>query len=239
VVTPRRVLVTGVGRRAGIASTVAGRLRDDGWPVVTTGWRSYDARMTWGADDEPLADHDVDFGDPEAPDRLFADLAGGGPVTAMVLCHAESVDSDIDTTTIESFDRHFAVNVRANWLLIRAFARQFPAEAAGRGRIVAMTSDHTAFNLPYGASKGALDRVVVAAATELAELGVTANVVNPGANDTGWIDDDIREAVLHRNAQPRVGTPDDTAHLVSFLLSEEGGWINGQVLHSDGGLRRG
>ena len=237
--TARRVLVTGVGRRAGIASTVADRLRHDGWPVVTTGWRGYDARMTWGADEEPLADHDVDFVDAAAPDRLFADLAAGGPVTAMVLCHAESVDSDIDTTTIESFDRHFAVNVRANWLLIRAFARQFPAEAAGRGRIVALTSDHTAFNLPYGASKGALDRIVVAAATELAELGVTANVVNPGANDTGWIDDDIREAVLRRNAQPRVGTPDDTANLVSFLLSEEGGWINGQVLHSDGGVKRG
>jgi 3-oxoacyl-[acyl-carrier protein] reductase len=102
-----------------------------------------------------------------------------------------------------------------------------------------MTSDHTVHNLPYGASKGALDRIVVAAATELADLGVTANVVNPGANDTGWMDDDVRAAVLGGNAQPRIGTPDDTANLVSFLLSEQGGWINGQVLHSDGGLRRG
>ena len=186
----RRVLVTGVGRRAGIAAAIAERLRADGWSVVTAGWRPYDERMSWGADEEALADYEVDLTDPDGPDALFERLAGGGPVTALVLSHAESVDSDIRSTTVDSFDRHFQVNARASWLLIRAFARQFPAAAAGTGRIVALTSDHTAFNLPYGASKGALDRIVLAAATELADLGVTANVVNPGANDTGWMDDE-------------------------------------------------
>jgi 3-oxoacyl-[acyl-carrier protein] reductase len=151
----------------------------------------------------------------------------------MVLAHAESVDSDILTTTVDSFDRQMAINARASWLLIRAFARQFPAGAAGR--IVALTSDHTPFNLPYGASKGALDRIVAAAAAELAPLGITANVVNPGATATGWIDDDVRAAILRRNLQPRVGTPADSANLVSFLLSDDGGWINAQVLYSDGG----
>ncbi len=157
----------------------------------------------------------------------------------MVLCHAESVDSDILSTTVESFDRHFAVNARANWLLIRAFARQFPGRAAGSGRIVALTSDHTAFNLPYGASKGALDRIVIAAATELADLGITANVVNPGPNDTGWMDESIRGAVRRGNLQGRIGTPADTANLVSFLLSDEGGGSTRRLLHSDGGRRSG
>ena len=235
----RRVLVTGVGRRAGIAAAIAERLRADGWSVVTAGWRPYDERMSWGADEEALADCEVDLTDPDGPDALFERLAGAGPVTALVLSHAESVDSDIRSTTVDSFDRHFQVNARASWLLVRAFARQFPVAAAGTGRIVAMTSDHTAFNLPYGASKGALDRIVLAAATELADLGVTANVVNPGANDTGWMDDGVRAAVTRRNLQPRVGTPADAANLVRFLLSEQGGWINGQLLHSDGGVRPG
>ena len=234
---PHRALVTGVSRKAGIAATVADRLRDDGWQVVTTGLRTYDARMDWGADDIALADHEVDFTDSAAPDALFAALAADGPITALVMCHAESVDSDILTTTVESFDRHFAVNARAIWLLIRAFARQLPAEAAGRARIVAMTSDHTSFNLPYGASKGALDRIVLAAADELAGLGLTANVINPGPNDTGWMDDDVKAFIVERNLQPRIGTPADTADLVSFLLSEQGGWINRQVLYSDGGRR--
>lgn len=227
--------MTGVGRRAGIAATIADRLRDDGWSVVTTGWRRYDDRMAWGADDQPLADHDVDFTDPGAPDELFACLAPDGPVTALVMGHCEGVDSDILTTTVESFDRHFAVNARSIWLLIRAFARQFPAAAAGRGRIIALTSDHTAYNLPYGASKGALDRIVIAAAHELADLGITANVINPGPIDTGWMDDGIREAMQRGSLQGRLGTPSDTADLVSFLLSDRGGWINAQLLFSDGG----
>ena len=60
-----------------------------------------------------------------------------------------------------------AVNARASWLLIRQFAERYQGPF-GRGRIVALTSDHTAGNLPYGASKGALDRIVIAAARESA-----------------------------------------------------------------------
>jgi 3-oxoacyl-[acyl-carrier protein] reductase len=229
-------LVTGVGRRVGIAASIADRLRADGCDVVTTGWRGYDARMPWGADEEVIADHEVDFSDAEAPDELFAKL-GDTPVSALVMCHCESVDSSILTTTVESWDRHFAVNARSIWLLIRAFSRQFPSELSGAGRIVAITSDHAAFNLAYGASKGALDRIVIASATELADQGITANVISPGGNDTGWMTDEIKAAVLQRNLQPRIGNPTDTANLVSFLLSEQGNWINGQLLYSDGGLK--
>ena len=104
------------------------------------------------------------------------------------------------------------------------------------GRIIAITSDHTAGNLPYGASKGAMDRIVLAAAVELADLGVTANVINPGATDTGWMSADIESIVRRRNLQDRVGRPDDVANLVSFLCSSQGQWVNGQLLYSDGGL---
>jgi 3-oxoacyl-[acyl-carrier protein] reductase len=91
-------------------------------------------------------------------------------------------------------------------------------------------------NLPYGATKGALDRVVLAAARELRHLRLTANVVNPGPVDTGWMDDGLRQRILDETPLGRGGTPRDTAALVSFLLSPEGGWVNGQLLHSDGGL---
>ncbi|MCH8130626.1 MAG: SDR family oxidoreductase [Acidobacteria bacterium] len=84
----------------------------------------------------------------------------------------------------------------------------------------------TAGNLPYGASKGAVDRIP--AAVSLAEIGVTANVVNPGATDTGWISSDVEGSVLRRNLQPRVGQPDDCANLVRFLCSSQGRWISGQ-----------
>jgi 3-oxoacyl-[acyl-carrier protein] reductase len=237
VVVTRIALVTGVGRSIGIAAAVAAALRSDGWRVVTTGWQGYDERMPWGADAIPLADIEADLADSDAPTSLFGHVNRTiGTISALVCCHCESVDSTLLDTTVESFDRHFAINARATWLLIKAFAEQFTG-ISDPGRIVAITSDHTAFNLPYGASKGAMDRIVLAAAVELASLGITANVVNPGATDTGWMDRETADVVRARNLQSRVGMPADCANLVRFLCSAEGQWINGQVLYSDGGLK--
>lgn len=103
--------------------------------------------------------------------------------------------------------------------------------------MVALTSDHTTHNLPYGASKGALERIVVAAAEELGGLGISSNALNPGPVDTGWMDDDVRRSALEATPLRRPGTPADTADLVEFLLSPRGGWVSGQVLFSNGGFR--
>ncbi len=245
-------LVTGVGRAIGIGAAIVDALLADGWDVVTVGWRGYDQRMPWGADtpqgahDAPpltpaalsLAHIEADLANPDSPASIFADAnAHAGTITALVCCHCESIDSAILDTTVESFDRHFAVNARATWLLIKAFAGQFTPGHHGLGRIVAITSDHTAFNMPYGASKAAMDRIVLAAATELASLGITANVVNPGATDTGWMDSTVEAAVRANNLSSRIGMPSDCANLVRFLCSPQGQWINGQLLYSDGGLR--
>ena len=244
------VLVTGVGRAAGLGAAIALRLAGDGWDVATTHWAPYDERMPWG---HPAGDVDrlhealrragartiavsEDLSDVAAPARLFDTVeAALGPVTALVLSHCESVDSGLLDTTVESFDRHYAVNVRASWLLVQQFAQRFRG-VPDRGRIIALTSDHTVGNLPYGASKAALDRLVIAAARELASLRVCCNVVNPGPVDTGWMTDELRARLLSASPHGRLGQPGDTAALVSFLCSKDGGWINGQLLYSDGGL---
>jgi 3-oxoacyl-[acyl-carrier protein] reductase len=168
-----------------------------------------------------------------------ATAAEVGELRGLVMSHCESVDSSILDSTVESWDRHFAVNARAAWLLIKAFAERLPSDETteARARIVALTSDHSAHNLPYGASKGALDRVVVAAAVELGSRGIRANVINPGPIDTGWMTSGIRDAGLAQTPAGRLGTPADTANLVRFLLSDAGGWITGQLLYSNGGYR--
>lgn len=213
-------LVTGAARANSIAAAIVPRLRDEGWDVVTSELAS--------------GDYPCDLADPAAPTELIERIARErGPLHALVLSHAHDVESGILDTTAESFDTHVAVNARASLLLIAAFARQ--VEETG-GAIVAFTSDHTTGNLPYGASKGALDRIVISAARELGPRGISANVVNPGPIDTGWMDDETRDALTPHHALGRMGTPRDIAGIAAFLLSPEGRWISGQLLHTDGGF---
>lgn len=248
----RRVaLVTGVSRKRGIGAAIVSALSRSGWDVATTFWRPYDATMPWGSNPEEaeaILDEargfssqtmslEADLSDTRSPARIFDAVEERlGPVTALVIAHCQSEDSDIYTTTVESFDLHFAINARATWLLVREFGARYRGDY-GNGRIVAITSDHTAHNLPYGASEGAMDRIVLAASEEFRSLGITANLVNPGPTDTGWMTMDQKEHARCATPLGRVGLPQDCAHLVEFLCSAKGGWINGQLLFSDGGIR--
>ncbi len=267
--------MTGLGRPAGIAAAIAERLAIEGWDIAFVYCAAYDKRVNGGGADIDAIQHtlvkngarsvgiDLDLADVTdfgACAALFDRLAALGTVRALVLSHAESTRGGILSTTVDSWDRHSAVNARASWLLIREFGLRFGAQRpehakhsehaghaehakhsehaghAGPGRIVALTSDAIHDELAYGVSKGALDRVVFAAAREFASLGITANLVNPGPVDTGWMTDDIREQLRAQTPAGRTGLPSDTAALVSFLLSPDGQWITGQLLRSDGGF---
>jgi 3-oxoacyl-[acyl-carrier protein] reductase len=211
-------LITGAARANSIAAGIAPRLASDGWQVVTS--------------DLQNADFPCDLSAPTGPDVLIEAVnRDHGAISALVLSHAHDVESGILDTTAESFDTHVAVNARASLLLIAAFARQIPDDG---GAIVALTSDHTTGNLPYGASKGALDRIVISAARELGPRAISANVLNPGPVDTGWMDDDLRRALTAQHPLGRLGTPSDIAGVISFLVSPEGRWVSGQLLQADG-----
>jgi 3-oxoacyl-[acyl-carrier protein] reductase len=248
---PRTALITGVGRRRGIGAGLAAGLAADGWDLVLSFWRPYDERVGLEAgpnDPQALADElrglgsrvqlaPVDLSDPAGPRTLVDEaLDRMGSLDALVMSHCESVDSGLLTTTVESFDRHYAVNVRATWLLLAAFARQLPETG---GSVVALTSDHTVGNLPYGATKAALDRLVLAAAHELGDRGLRANVINPGPIDTGWMTPALNADLVAMQPTGRLGTPVDIANIVRFLLSERGRWINGQLIHGNGGFPKG
>lgn len=214
------VLVTGTGHANNIGSAIATRLAADDWTVATS--------------DRATGDYPCDLATPTGPAELVAAVVRDhGPLTALVLSHAHDVETGILDTTAESFDTHLAVNARASLLLIAEFARQIPP---GGGAVVALTSDHTTGNLPYGASKGALDRVVLSAARELGSRGISANALNPGPVDTGWMGDELRGALTAAQPLGRLGTPADIAGVVAFLVSSQGRWVSGQLLHADGGF---
>jgi 3-oxoacyl-[acyl-carrier protein] reductase len=243
--------MTGVGRRAGMGCAIATRLASDGFDIAATYWPDLD-QTTYGDHvlEEPGAIArelqtlgartlfiEADLGDvaqiPAMFDRAIDAL---GDVSVLIVNHTYCVPTPLLETSLDLFDRHLSVNVRAVLCLIQEFARHYRPAPEG-GRIVTLTSDHTAGNVPYGVSKGAADRITDAAAYELGPLGISANAINPGPVDTGWMDDAIRAAALEKTPLGRGGTPEDTANLVSFLCSEAGRWITGQLLYSNGGFR--
>jgi 3-oxoacyl-[acyl-carrier protein] reductase len=178
---------------------------------------------------------EADLSDVGAPARVFDELESQlGKFTALVAAHARDIELPLVDVSAEELDRHFAVNARSVALLIQEFARRLPGN---EGRVIAFTSDAIRDNVPYGVSKGALDRVIRAAALELGPRGIRANCINPGPTETGWISENLREEISRSSPLGRPSLPQDSAHLVAYLLSAEGGWITGQLLHSNGGLQ--
>ena len=150
---------------------------------------------------------------------------------------AQDGEFEVCLTTAEGIDQHFAVNARAPALMMRDYLRRHLARNADWGRIITMT---TAFahpeNISYAASKRALVCYTQTAAGEMGKYGITANVVCPGATQTGYITPEDEARIIARTPLARVGSPEDAANVITFLASEQGKWITGQVIYSAGGF---
>jgi 3-oxoacyl-[acyl-carrier protein] reductase len=219
----RNALVTGADRSRGIGVAIARRLAAGGARVVTHGL----------GDGDVAADIVADLADPDAPARVVAEAA---PLDTLVVNHALSELGALGELTAEQIDAHLHVNVRAPLLLVQEFAAQLEGDG---GAVVLLTSGAHRGPMPsevaYAVSKGALAVAVATLADALADRGVRVNAVNPGPTNTGYLD-----GVDPSGRMPtgRWGEPDDAARLVAWLCSDDGRWVTGQVIDSEGGFRR-
>jgi 3-oxoacyl-[acyl-carrier protein] reductase len=249
-------LVTGVSRRAGIGFAIARRLGAAGMDVFAHHHVPHDRDRAWAP--EPggieavlaelrgaggrVADMGMDLARPGAPEELMETaVAAFGHVDVLVCNHASSgPDAGLGGLTAEMLDSHWAINTRSSLLLAQAFAEAHDGRPGGR--IVLMTSGQGLGPLPgevaYGASKAALAGITLTLADQLADRGITVNCVNPGPVDTGWATPELLAAVADRVPAGRWGEPDDPARLIAWLVSEDGRWMTGQVLNTEGGFRR-
>ena len=232
--------MTGAGREREIGTAVCRALAAAGHRVAFT--------VPPGGDGSALADElgaeaiEADLADPDVPEALLGAAAErlGALPTVLVNNAAHSVNGGYAQMDAATLDAHYAVNVRAPVLLSCELARRH--QHGEPGRIVCMTSGQSLGpmlgELPYATTKAALEMFALQLAPEVMPLGITVNVVNPGVTDTGWVTDDIRDAVLPRMPAGRIGESEDAARLIGWLCSDDARWVTGQVIGSEGGFIR-
>jgi NAD(P)-dependent dehydrogenase (short-subunit alcohol dehydrogenase family) len=151
----------------------------------------------------------------------------------------------IEDTTLDAWNRMFDVNVVSIFHLMQL---ALPHLLPRKGSIVNVSSVNGLRSFPgvlaYCSSKSALDQLTRCSALELAAKGVRVNAVNPGVVVTelhrqAGLDEQAYAAFLERSKTThpigRVGDPSDLAALITFLASEEAGWITGATISIDGG----
>ena len=241
--TNKVALVTGASR--GIGAAIAERLAKDGFTVVIN--YSGDAKpaeaiagMIEAAGGRALTAK-ADVSDANAVRGLFdaAEAAFGGVDVlvnnAGIMKLAKIADSD-DAL----FDQQIAVNLKGSFNTMREAARRL----RNGGRIVNFSTSVVGTKLEsygiYVATKAGIEQLTAILSKELRGRGITVNAVAPGPTATDLFlngkSPELIERMSKMNPLERLGTPQDIASAVAFLVSPDGSWINGQVLRANGGM---
>ncbi len=229
----KTAVVTGGG--SGIGQAVAQRLRADGLDVATIDLKPSDVDLAFTAD----------VTDRSQVDAALSEIRGRlGPVT--VLVNAAGLDGFKRFTNITFEDWQRVIDVNLNGVFHTIQAALPDMVEAGWGRIVNISSSSThsgtAYMAHYVAAKSAVNGLTKSLALEYGPHGITVNAVPPGFIDTPMLRSaeaqgflgDVEQSIA-RTPVRRMGKPEDIAAACAFLVSEEAGYITGQILGVNGG----
>jgi 3-oxoacyl-[acyl-carrier protein] reductase len=248
--SPRVAIVTGAAR--GIGSAVSVRLAQDGFDVAALDLDEAACADTVAAVEasgrRSLAVA-VDVADTESVNAAAGHVVDGlGAPSVLVNNAGITRDNLLFKMTDDDWDAVLAVHLRGAFLMSRAV--QAHMTRAGWGRIVNLSSTSALGNrgqANYAAAKAGIQGFTKTLAIELGKFGVTVNAIAPGfivtemtrmtAERLGVTFEEFQAARAAETPVPRVGTPDDIAHAVSFFVSEGASFVSGQVLYVAGGPR--
>ncbi|MBQ1996997.1 MAG: 3-oxoacyl-[Alphaproteobacteria bacterium] len=237
--TGRVALITGA--TGGIGGAIAKKMKQAGATVVVSG--------------RNIAKMNAEFGDEYI--KIPCDLATEGGAVELIMNTIEQAGKiDIlinnagitkDTLLMRMSDEQFEdvinTNLRSCFKMCRAAI--MPMMKNRYGRIINMASIigviGGAGQANYAASKGGMIAMTKSIAAEVASRGITANAIAPGFIKTPMTDvlpEELKNTYLAQIPSGRFGEPEDVANACVFLASEEASYINGQVLHINGGMGR-
>lgn len=238
--TERRVaLVTGAA--SGIGAACARSLAEAGFRVAVH-YRSSEARARELVEKLPDAFAlRADLGVPEQVDVLVRELEErAGRCDVLVNNAGESRDAPLPLMKLEDYDA-VASLARGTWYLTKLVVRRFMLRKRS-GRIVNISSvvGHTGNRgqTPYTMAKAGLDALTKSLAQELGDRGILVNSVAPGFIETEMtakLPEAVRAAILARVPLARMGSPEEVAEVVAFLATR-GSYVQGSVVHVNGGL---
>jgi len=237
----RRALVT--GGSGGIGSALCRRLARDGHHVYVHSHRGAEVAQSLvreiivaGGAASPVS---FDITDPAATRAALEALLDSGPVQILVNNAGVHDDAVLPGMSAEQWRR--VIDVSVNGFFNATQPLLLPMIRTRWGRIVNVSSIAALIGnkgqVNYAAAKGALNSAAKALALEVATRGVTVNAVAPGIIGTpmpeGLFDAQAIERLVPMN---RLGTPEEVANVVSFLVSEEAAYVTAQVISVSGGM---
>jgi 3-oxoacyl-[acyl-carrier protein] reductase len=241
--TNKVAIVTGGSR--GIGAAIAERLADDGFTVIINYASNADEAAALAHKIEAKGGRALtakaDVTDPNAVRLMFdtAEAAFGG-VDVLVNNAGVMKLARLADTDDALFDQTVAINLKGTFNGLREAARRL----RDGGRIVNLSSSvvGTKFETygAYAATKAAVETMTTILAKELRGRSISVNAVAPGPAATALFFKGKSPELIERFAKTppleRLGTPQDIAGVVSFLVGPDGGWVNAQVLRANGGL---
>ncbi|WP_413665752.1 SDR family oxidoreductase [Microbulbifer sp. CNSA002] len=243
IIMEKVALVTGASR--GIGAAIASRLAKDGFTILVNFESNISAAEKLvnriEAEGGKAVTAQADISDQQAVSRLFNSAeVTFGRINSVINNAGIMKLAPLAECEEDDFDRQVAVNLKGTFNVMREATERLQEG----GRIINLSSSVVDLCMPnysvYAATKAAVEALTQVVAKEMRGRDITVNAVAPGPTATELFlsgkTDEMVNTLAKMSPLERLGRPEDIANTIAFLVSEQGGWINGQVIRANGGL---